>query len=197
MLQEKKEAFLSQDIFHSVSRISKEHIEQFLNNPYLFETYLFTPEGIQTICAMQSYADVEQNEMLARDPCYVRLLKKTGEELCGTYMKNLSVLKLTPEEIQECVTHYRQHRTEFTVPFVGWDRLEELKTDPHFEAHQLLTLFGMYEHNFKHPLLLEGLAAISFDPLNRAVIEDHLLDQCGRRYLEAIWLEVNNYLTKE
>src|SRR5262249_50083770 len=115
----------------------------------------------------------------------------------ATYLKTLETFSLTQDDIRECLNHYFQHRTEFTVRFVSWEYLENRKNDPHYHAHQLTMQFGMYEYNFKNPVLLEGLAAISFDPLNRAVVEDHLLERENKRYLDAIWQEVNNYLTKD
>src|SRR5262249_24744448 len=113
-----------------------------------------------------------------------------------TYQQTLARYDLTQTDIEDCLNHYKKHQTFFRVPFIGWKEMDDLKNHPHFAAEQLMKLFGMYQYNFRHPTLLEGLASISFDPLNRAVVEDHLLKRKGKRYLDAIWQEVNAYLTK-
>src|SRR5262249_35867941 len=109
MLQQKKAAFLSQDIFYSVSGIGKDYSEQLLNDPYLFETYLFTPEGMQSIYDIRWLAHVDDNRMVTLDPRYHRHLKQVWE----TYLKTLETFSLTQDDIQECLNHYCQHRTEF------------------------------------------------------------------------------------
>jgi hypothetical protein len=188
-----KQDFLTQDIFPGCDgHVSYESVGQFLDDPDLFRVYLFTPQGMLAIDKCQTY--LHGQELVATCPWSSREWKA----MSAKYLARLREEGLTEADMVQCLAHYQAHRTAYyAVPFYSWKHLQNQHLSPIYDAELLIGLFEMYGRDVRHPVFLDRMAEISFDPINRAAMDEYLMSTVGKRYLDAIWLEVTNHLQKD